>query len=99
MITIADKILRSWMITSEVDTKGGRLNCLYSMKNTPDNIRAAAILKQIKGCKVEDNNSNQFTVADVKCFNGQVSFIGLKNVDGDVKYATLDCYMEMASVA
>ena len=69
------------------------------MRNTSDNIRAAAILKQIKGCKVQDNNSNQFTVADVKCFNGEVSFIGLKNVDGDVKYATLDCYMEMASIA
>ena len=69
------------------------------MRNIPDNIRAAAILKQIKGFKVEDNNSNQYSVADVKCFNGEVSFIGLKNVDGDVKYATLDCYMEMASVA
>ena len=70
------------------------------MRNTPDNIRAAAILKQIKGYKVEDNNSNQYSVADVKCFNGEVSFIGLKNChDGDVKYATLDCYMEMASVA
>ena len=34
MITIADKILRSWMITSEGDTKGGRLNCPYSMNNT-----------------------------------------------------------------
>jgi hypothetical protein len=28
-----------------------------------------------------------------------VSFIGLKNSDDDVKYASLDCYMEMASVA
>ena len=80
-------------------TKAGPLKCSYSMRNTPDNIRAASILKQIKGYKVEDNNSNQYSVADVKCFNGEVSFIGLKNVDGDVKYATLDCYMEMASVA
>ena len=80
-------------------TKAGPVKCLYSMRNTPDNIRAASILKQIKGYKVEDNNSNQYSVADVKCFNGEVSFIGLKNVDGDVKYATLDCYMEMASVA
>ena len=88
-------ILNCW----KTKAKGGRLKRPYSMRNTPDNIRAAAILKQIKGCKVEDNNSNQFTVADVKCFNGEVSFIGLKNVDGDVKYATLDCYMEMASVA
>jgi len=69
------------------------------MNNTPDNIRAAAILEQIKGCKVEDNKGNQYSVADVKCFNGQVSFIGLKNVDGDVKYAAPDCYMEMASIA
>ena len=64
-----------------------------------DNIRAAATLKQIKGCKVEDNEGNQYSVADVKYFNGSVSWIGLKNVDGgDVKYATLECYMEMASV-
>ena len=69
------------------------------MRNTPDNIRAAAILKQIKGYKVEDNNGSQYSVADVKCFNGEVSFIGLKNSGGDVKYATLNCYMEMASVA
>ena len=69
------------------------------MRNIPDDIRAAAILKQIKGCKVEDNNSNQFTVADVKVFNGLVSWIGLKDSQGDVKYATLDCYMEMADVA
>ena len=70
------------------------------MRNTPDNIRAAAILKQIKGCKVEDNKGNQYEVADVKCFNGQVSFIGLKDIPtGFMKYATLDCYMEMASIA
>lgn len=70
------------------------------MRNTPDNIRAAAILKQIKGYKVEDNNGNQYSVADVKCFNGEVSFIGLKDIPtGFIKYATLDCYMEMASVA
>jgi len=69
------------------------------MRNTYDEIRAAAILKQIKGYKVEDNNGSQYSVADVKCFNGEVSFIGLKNSGGDVKYATLNCYMEMASVA
>ena len=70
------------------------------MRNTPDNIRAAAILKQIKGYKVEDNKGNQYEVADVKCFNGQVSSIGLKDIPtGFIKYATLDCYMEMASVA
>lgn len=70
------------------------------MRNIPDNIRAAAILEQIKGFKVEDNNSNQYEVADVKCFNGEVSFIGLKDIPtGFIKYATLDCYMEMASIA
>ena len=70
------------------------------MRNIPDNIRAAAILEQIKGLKVEDNNSNQYEVADVKCFNGEVSFIGLKDIPtGFIKYATLDCYMEMASIA
>lgn len=70
------------------------------MRNIPDNIRAAAILEQIKGFKVEDNNGNQYSVADVKCFNGEVSFIGLKDIPtGFIKYATLDCYMEMASIA
>ena len=63
-----------------------------------DNIRAIALLNRLDGCKVEDNEGNQYSVADVKYFNGTVSFIGLKNVDGDVKYATLECYMEMASV-
>ena len=71
------------------------------MRNTlqDDNMKAKSILNAIQGCKVEDNKGNQYEVADVKCFNGEVSFIGLKNVDGDVKYATLDCYMEMASIA
>ena len=64
-----------------------------------DTMKAKSILNAIQGCKVEDNKGNQYEVADVKCFNGEVSFIGLKNVDGDVKYATLDCYMEMASIA
>ena len=64
-----------------------------------DTMKAKSILNAIQGCKVEDNKGNQYEVADVKCFNGEVSFIGLKNVDGDVKYATLDCYMEMTSIA
>ena len=64
-----------------------------------DTMKAKSILNAVQGCKVEDNKGNQYEVADVKCFNGEVSFIGLKNVDGDVKYATLDCYMEMASIA
>ena len=59
----------------------------------PDNIRAAAILEQIKGCKVEDDSNNQYEVVDVKCFNGQVSFIGLKDSDGVIKYASENCYM------
>ena len=63
-----------------------------------DKIRAIALLNRLDGCKVEDNEGNQYSVADVKYFNGSVSWIGLKNVDGDVKYATLECYMEMASV-
>ena len=65
-----------------------------------DNMKAKDILKQIKGCKVEDNKGNQYEVADIKCFNGQVSFIGLKDIPtGLIQYATLDCYMEMASIA
>ena len=68
--------------------------------NIPDNIRAAAILEQIKGCKVEDNDGNRYSVADVKCFNGLVSSIGLKDIPtGFIKYASFDAYMEMASVA
>ena len=65
----------------------------------PDNIRAAAILEQIKGCKVEDDSNNQYEVVDVKCFNGQVSFIGLKDSDGVIKYTSENCYMSMADVA
>jgi hypothetical protein len=64
-----------------------------------DKIKAKSILKQIKGCKVADDN-NQYEVVNVKCFNGQVSSIGLKDIPtGFIKYATLDCYMEMASIA
>ena len=78
--------------------------CPSCMNNTStmiqdDNMKAMSILNAIQGCKVEDNKGNQYEVADVKCFNGEVSFIGLKSVDGDIKYATLDCYMEMASIA
>ena len=52
-----------------------------------------------KGCKVEDDSNNQYEVVDVKCFNGQVSFIGLKDSDGVIKYASENCYMSMADVA
>ena len=36
-----------------------------------DNIKAMAILDSIKGCKVQDDNGKIYSVADVKCFNGQ----------------------------
>ena len=64
-----------------------------------DSIKAQSILKHIKGCKVADDNNNRYEVVDVKCFNGLVSFIGLKDVDGVVKYASENCYMAMADVA
>ena len=65
-----------------------------------DNIRAAVILDRVKGCKVEDNKGNQYSIVDVKVFNGLVSTIGLKDVPtGFIKYASFDAYMEMASVA
>jgi hypothetical protein len=64
-----------------------------------DNITATAILKQIRGCKVADDNNNQYEVIDVKVFNGMVSFIGLKDADGVIKYASENCYMSMADVA
>jgi hypothetical protein len=68
--------------------------------NNPDNIRAAAVLEQIKGCKVEDNDGNRYSIVDVKCFNGLVSLIGLKDIPtGFIKYASIDAYMDMASVA
>jgi len=64
-----------------------------------DTIKAKSILKQIQGCKVADDSNNQYEVVDVKCFNGQVSFIGLKDSDGVIKYASENCYMSMADVA
>ena len=64
-----------------------------------DNIKAKSILNQIQGCKVADDNNNRYEVVDVKVFNGTVSFIGLKDSDGVVKYASENCYMEMADVA
>ena len=73
------------------------------MRNTStmiqtDNMTAQSILKQIKGCKVEDDNNNCYEVVDVKVFNGMVSFIGLKDSDGIIKYASENCYMQMADV-
>ena len=64
-----------------------------------DNIKATAILNQIQGCKVADDNNNRYEVVDVKVFNGLVSFIGLKDSDGVIKYASENCYMSMADVA
>ena len=75
------------------------MNNTSTMVPIPDNIRAAAILKQIKGCKVEDNKGNRYSIVDVKCFNGLVSLIGLENADGVVKYASENVFKEMASVA
>ena len=69
------------------------------MRIIPDNIYAAAVLKQIKGCKGEDNNGKRYTVVDVKCFNGLVQSIGLEDSDGVIKYATENVYMSMADVA
>mgnify|MGYP003126128699 CR=1 FL=1 len=63
-----------------------------------DNIKAMAILDSIKGFKVQDDNGKIYSVADVKCFNGQVYAIGLKDDQDVIKYASLDYYMEMADV-
>ena len=64
-----------------------------------DNITAMNILSEIKGCKVADDSNNVYEVVDVKVFNGLVSFIGLKDADGVIKYASENCYMSMADVA
>ena len=64
-----------------------------------DSIKATAILNQIQGCKVADDNNHRYEVVDVKVFNGLVSFIGLKDSDGVIKYASQNCYMSMADVA
>ena len=64
-----------------------------------DNNTAKSILSVIKGCKVADDNNNVYEVVDVKVFNGLVSFIGLKDADGVIKYASENCYMSMADVA
>ena len=64
-----------------------------------DNIKAMTILDSIQGCKVQDNNGKIYSVADVKCFNGQVYAIGLKDDQDVIKYASRDYYMEMADVA
>ena len=73
------------------------------MRNTftmirDDKMTAKTILNAIKGCKVEDDNNNRYEVVDVKVFNGTVSFIGLKDADGVIKYASENCYMQMADV-
>ena len=63
-----------------------------------DNIKAMGILDCIKGSKAQDNNGKIYSVADVKCFNGQVYAIGMKDDQDVVKYVSLDYYMEMADV-
>ena len=69
------------------------------MVPVPDDIRAAAVLEQIKGCKVEDDYGNRYSIVDVKCFNGKVRSIGLKDADGVVMYASKNVFLEMADVA
>ena len=69
------------------------------MVPVPDDIRAAAVLEQIKGCKVEDDYGNRYSIVDVKCFNGKVRSIGLKDADGVVMYASKNVFLNMASVA
>ena len=64
-----------------------------------DSNTAKSILESIKGCKVADDSNNVYEVVDVKVFNGLVSFIGLKDADGVIKYASENCYMSMADVA
>ena len=70
-----------------------------------DKVKAAAILKEIKGCKVEDSGNSfwatfqTYTVVDVKCFNGKVDLIGLKDENNVVKYVGAERYNEMASIA
>ena len=64
-----------------------------------DTVKAKSILKHIQGCKVADDQNNQYEIVDVKVFNGSVSFIGLKDDNGVIKYASENCYMSMADVA
>ena len=78
-------------------------DCTNSMRDTfpmiqDDTIKAKSILKHIQGFKVADDQNNQYEVVDVKVFNGLVSFIGLKDDNGVIKYASENCYMSMASV-
>lgn len=70
------------------------------MVPVPDDIRAAAVLDYIKGHKVEDVFNYQYEVVDVKCFNGKVQSIGLKDIEtGFIMYASKNVFLEMASVA
>ena len=78
-------------------------DCTSCMRDTfpmiqDDTIKAKSILKHIQGFKVADDQNNQYEVVDVKVFNGLVSFIGLKDDNGVIKYASENCYMSMASV-
>jgi len=70
-----------------------------TMVPVPDDIRAAAVLEQIKDCKVEDPFGNRYSIVDVKCFNGKVRSIGLKGADGVVMYASKNVFLEMTSIA
>ena len=62
-----------------------------------DKVKAATILKEIKGCKVEDSGNSfwatfqTYTVVDVKCFNGKVDLIGLKD-ENNVEDSRSKCH-------
>ena len=78
-----------------------RISCMRDTSTMiqNDTVKAKSILKHIQGCKVADDQNNQYEVVDVKVFNGLVSFIGLKDDNGVIKYASENCYMSMADVA
>ena len=78
-----------------------RISCMRDTSTMiqNDTFKAKSILKHIQGCKVADDQNNQYEVVDVKVFNGSVSFIGLKDDNGVIKYASENCYMSMADVA
>ena len=78
-----------------------RISCMRDTSTMiqNDTVKAKSILKHIQGCKVADDQNNQYEVIDVKVFNGSVSFIGLKDDNGVIKYASENCYMSMADVA
>tara|TARA_R100001460_G_scaffold53804_1_gene92961 strand:+ start:1188 stop:1394 length:207 start_codon:yes stop_codon:yes gene_type:complete len=67
--------------------------------NTTQKMTSIQLLNEMKGCKVQNDNGDVYTVVSLRMFNGEVSTIGVKDSDGDVLYIPLNYYMEMASVA